>query len=90
LLYEAAADRGMTPLEVDAMELWQLASALGANRPPESKKSIDPADRVKARREWNAERIAALERGERQPEHARPDASGLADLQTLVEAYGAG
>lgn len=44
LVYDAAAQRGIGPLEADELEMWVLAAALGGNRADEDDESDPLAD----------------------------------------------
>lgn len=64
MVYEAAARVNLSPPVVDELDLWVLASALGANR-------VDEADAADLRDAqgftWNQRRAIALETGQPEP-----------------------
>jgi hypothetical protein len=81
-LYAAAAQIGISPLDVDAMEVWQIASALGigiAERP-----TGDDSGRVPSRkRDLIAERMAHASGNGPRPEPDAPSVDALAMMQQL-------
>lgn len=62
LIYAAAAERNISPLDADRMEIWVLASALGANRVDTD---ADPLTRDGYT--WAERRELAFQRGEDMP-----------------------
>lgn len=64
LIYDAAAQRGISPAECDASEIWVLAAALGANRPDEDEGApgMDGDGFT-----FNQRRAIALTKGEKPP-----------------------
>lgn len=82
IVYESAARLGFLPRECDAMEIWELASALGANHADE------PDDPLvdDAGLDWNARRATALAQGLPEPswEDVPLSAQERAGLQKLM------
>lgn len=82
IVYESAARLGFLPRDCDEMEIWELASALGANRPDED---ADPlAD--ESGMDWNSRRATALAQGLPEPrwEDHPPSPREIADMQKLM------
>ena len=54
----------MSPPVCDALEIWELASALGANRADEDGDGLTDDEGL----DWNSRRATALARGEPEPQ----------------------
>lgn len=85
LLYEAGAEKHLSPRDVDECEFWELAAVFGANRPPDS--GQQGVNREDERRAWNAEQARRREAGEPQMEHT-PSPTNEAAMSELAQAIG--
>ncbi len=72
-LYGAGAHLNMTPRDVDGLEMWEFAAALGEHRPVDKTGSAR-AGRAKGDRDIVAERIAHAQGKAPRPEPERPPA----------------
>lgn len=84
LIYDAAAQRGISPRECDESEIWVLAAALGANRADED------AEPVARGMSFNDRRTTALAKGEAPPrwEDEPMTARERADAQRMMAGFG--
>lgn len=82
IIYDAASQRGIDPEVCDRLEIWVLASALGANRADEDDDPLSDETGLT----WNQRRAVALVNGDPEPqwEDVAPTARELADMRKLM------
>lgn len=77
-LYEAAAERGISPVELDRCEVWQVAAALGATR-------ADDAGPVAPSR---SDDLIAARMRHAAGEGPKPEARASAGMETVMRTVG--